>query len=588
MAPRRAPRIALPALLGWAWLLVVLGVLSYRLGDRALIDPDEGRNVAIAQEMAVGGGVLLPRLDGLPFLDKPFLFFASVAASFRLLGYSELAARLPSLLATLATLGLTMWFSARLFGRASIWIAALAYATAPLAATFARTVIFDAPLAFFVTLASVAFYCAIEARDGERYGAGRRWLVLAWLAMALGVFTKGPIALLLPLLVALPYALLRRRLVAVLHPAGWLVHLALVVPWLVVLERKAPGFLSYALVTETWQRLTTDTMERTGPIWYFLPILLVGTMPWILVALGSGVGPLRGAIGRARERAEPLLFLWLWVCVPLVFFSLSQSKRPGYVLPLVPAIALLAARSLLDRDSSRTAIRVAASVLMLSAVPLLAVGIGLLKAGKPPSGELAPLILEAATYLGGVVVTAGLLAWLVARSSRLAGVALSLPFVLAFWVLGPVALQIGEDRSCRAAAAELDASLRPGDLLVGIEAYSGSLAFYLQRPIIVATATGAPFKANSIVAYYDELLASSAATLRPAESWRELLVVCSRPTYVLTNKKHEAVAGEMKNLGLPLLTQDRRHAVFGPCRRSPEPTVASQAGALRYPAEAAS
>ena len=559
---------AWPQWLGWTVLGIVVAVLCARLGDFALIDPDEGRNVVIAQEMAAGSDWILPRLDGLPFLDKPFLFFASVATSFRLLGNSELAARLPSLLATLATLGLVLWFAARLFGRTSAWIAGLAFASSPLVAVYARTVIFDAQLTLFVCLATLAFYCAIEAEDKPVPSRGRAWTILAWAAMALGVFVKGPVALLLPLLVALPYAFLRRRLTAVLRPAGWLTLLALVGPWLMALEGRAPGFLRYALVTETWQRLTTDAMHRTGPIWYFLPILLVGTGPWILFAVGAGLSGLRGAIARARLGAEPLLFLFLWVALPLAFFSLSQSKRPGYVLPLAPAIALLAMRALVERGSSRTVVgvRLAASSLLLGAVGFLVVAAGWVELGPAPSPHLIDLLPRAALGLAVVTGVGAVLAWLTAPSARLAMVALSLPFALTPWVLGDLAGAIAEGRSSRALAAELETRLEPGDLLVGIEAYSGSLAFYLERPIVVTSATGRPFRSNSILSNYDALVGLPGRPLQRAEAWREIVELCARPTYVLTDNRHDDVHGEMERLGLPRLARDSRNTVFGPCR----------------------
>ncbi len=173
--PAGAPVVDSPARMepkaGLAWLLLAMVMLSFGLGERALIDPDEGRNAVIVQEMAASGDLLFPHLNGLPFLDKPFLYFALASLSVRGLGSSEFALRLPSLLFGWGTILLTAWFAARLFGRATAWVAGTATA--------------------------------------------------AWVAMALGVFTKGPVALLLPLLVAVPYASWRRRLRAVMHPAGF-------------------------------------------------------------------------------------------------------------------------------------------------------------------------------------------------------------------------------------------------------------------------------------------------------------------------------------------------------------------------------
>src|SRR5262249_38151711 len=165
-------------------------------------EPDEGRNAEVAREMVATGDYLVPHLDGLPYLDKPVLFFTLDALALKLLGPSELAARLPSLLSALATAALVAWVAARLFGPAP------AASAAPLAVAFSRTVIFDSLLTFFVTLGLIACFFAVEARAAGRSAVA--WSALAWAAMGLGVLTKGPVALAVVLLPAIPYALWRR------------------------------------------------------------------------------------------------------------------------------------------------------------------------------------------------------------------------------------------------------------------------------------------------------------------------------------------------------------------------------------------
>ena len=284
--------------------------LTHNMSGYALFDPDEGRNAEVSREMMATGDFVLPHLNGLPYLDKPILYFAVGAISMKALGPTEFAARLPSLLFSLATIGLVGWFANRIFGRGAAMTAAIATAATPFTLAYARIVIFDSALTLFVVLALVSFYLAIEERieggqadrrtggqdasndpsaSGVRgvegtalppyrptagvVGKGEGWSAVAWVAIAFGVLTKGPIAIVLPLLVALPFAIRYRAWRSVTDPIAILLFLAIVAPWVIAVSLRIPDFLEYALLTETAGRFSTTELGRTGPIWYFLAIL---------------------------------------------------------------------------------------------------------------------------------------------------------------------------------------------------------------------------------------------------------------------------------------------------------------------------
>ena len=179
-----------PVLVAWA-VVVVVG-LAWGLGGYALMDQDEGRNAEVAREMAASGDYVLPHLNGLPYVDKPVLFFAATAAVMEVLGPTELAARTVPFLCTVATALLVE----------AGWVAGIAAATAPLALAFSRIVILDSLLALLVTSALIAFHAAVEARSARR--PNRLWTIVAWAAIGLGILTKGPVALAIPLLAATP------------------------------------------------------------------------------------------------------------------------------------------------------------------------------------------------------------------------------------------------------------------------------------------------------------------------------------------------------------------------------------------------
>ena len=170
--------------------------LFFGLADYPLLDPDEGRNAEVAREMAADNQYLVPHLNELPYVDKPVLFFGVAAVSMEVFGPTVFAARLAPLLFTLLTIGLVWWFGTRLYGQIGGWIAALATGTMPLTLAFARTVIFDSALTFFVAGSLFSFYMALDTKqteEGQR--EAQRWIPAAFGFMAFGVLTKGPIAI---------------------------------------------------------------------------------------------------------------------------------------------------------------------------------------------------------------------------------------------------------------------------------------------------------------------------------------------------------------------------------------------------------
>lgn len=544
----------------WAWVLVAAAAMAFDLGGHALFDPDEGETAAVALEMATTGDFIVPRLNALPRLDKPVLAYAFQAFAMRVLGPSELAARLPALLAAWATMALTAWFSARLFGRSTAWIAALVVATSPLAVAMGRTARGDSLLAFFMVLAVVGFYRAVENEPQPGALRCNRWTLIAWAAMGAGVLTKGPVALAIPLLVAGPYALWRRRSLAVWHPAGWALHLLVVLPWAFAVEGRIPGFLHYALVTETWQRLTTDELQRTGPVWYFLPYLLAGCFPWIVMVGATAL--LRRGRGWGRWH-RPLVFVLLWLSLPLLFFSLSQSKRPHYILPLVPAVALLAAWAWNRRRPPVGAARTAALAwVLLGGTLLLAAWLGL--ASRLPD-SLAGVAQPTVWALGGLAVAAGLLAFGYARRRALAPVALSLPLVALPAVTAPLLHAVAKERSARALVAAIEPHLASDTAVVGIETFTPSLAFYLRRPIRVSTATGEPLGSNYVLGNFEALIATGSPSLCPAGCWWDELRRCARPTIFLLEPQYSEVA-TLSAAGLPILFENSKLVAMGPCR----------------------
>ena len=501
--------------------MICASALAIHLGSIPLFDADEGRNGEVGREMAATNDYVMPRIDGMPYLDKPIVYFAAEAAAMEILGPTELAARLPAYLFTLATAWVIFWFAKREWGDIeSAYVAAIAFLSMPLVLAFARTVIFDSALTFFMVVAIVAFYVEKPA--------------LAWAAIGLGVITKGPVAIAVPLLIAIPFAIKQRvipsrqsdevaadgrgipsRSTMSAPPAGdsspssrlrmtprlwswWglVAFVAIIAPWVWAVSQVVPDFLQYVLVTETKARLLTKALKRTGPPWYFIPYVIGGALPWAIVAIGN--------VREWRKKIDPAtLYAILWVLIPFVFFSLSQSKRPQYILPVMPAIALLAARATKGFRAAAIA-WIALGVVLIAAPPFIHMRDELLGSAK-----MCALALGIVALAAGIVV-------LLSKKREVVIIALSMPVIAIPVLADPVMHAIGERRSAHAFVEQLRPYVGAKTEVVGIEAYTGSMQFYLQKPITVITPDAEELTSNYIIRHYAKFADGQWAVRRSA------------------------------------------------------------------------
>lgn len=488
------------------WLAIGVVALAIHLGSVPLMDADEGRNAEVAREMAETNDYVMPRLNALPYLDKPVVYFAAEAAAMEVLGPTELAARLPAYLFTIATAWVLFLYARNL-------IAPIVFLSMPLVVAFARTVIFDSALMFFTTVALVAFHRAIEERN-------RRWSMLAWTAMGFAMITKGPVAFVLVLFVVIPYAIWRKSVRVVFPIVGLILFLAVTLPWVWGVSQVVPEFLRYVLVTETAARMATDELKRTGPPWYFIPYLLAGALPWSIVAIASW---------KKYRRPDPTVLYWLLaVAIPFLFFSLSQSKRPQYILPLLPALALLIAKVWEDACTRAAAIVLA----VLGAVFLVGSFFVQRTTLKP---EMMAVADETAIAFGIVFILAGLVA-LFAKRREVVLIALTLPAFTLPLVATPMLHAIAERRSTKSFIAELTPHLTPQTQIIGVEAFTGSMAFYLRRPITVVTEDASELTSNYLMRRYQRFTSSPSSPLKPLPYFEQSLSATNPRVYIVRLK----------------------------------------------------
>lgn len=416
-----------PAKLAWLALIVLVHYwcLFDGLAAIGLVGPDEPRFAAIAREMAETGDWVTPRLHGKPWFEKPILYYWAAAVQYRLWGDTEIAARLPSAVAATAASLAIGWLAWRLYGWGAAQIVLLLFPATVAAIGFARAattdMLFSASLALALVAAAriVKPAGALAADDATIYAGAkppprsRALTELFWRAgfggaLGLAALAKGPAALILAGGSAGLWALTTRRwrdAFALANPAAILVFALVALPWYVLCAVRNPEFVDVFIISHNFQRFLTPVFQHEQPFWFFGPILLLGLVPWtpLLVAVArDGIALLRSG----RWMSSPSFFIACWVIFPVLFFSASKSKLPGYVLPAIPPLALLLARSLskglAQRDPLTRWLLVATGIVLLilggtAALPSLAA------ARMPGVTPKALLPLAVALLAGGAV-----------------------------------------------------------------------------------------------------------------------------------------------------------------------------------------
>lgn len=336
-------------------MVLVVAAISYlcffsRLDALGLVGPDEPRYAAVAREMAESGDWVTPRLYGQPWFEKPVLYYWGAALAYRVFGVNEFATRLPSALgAALTTLAL-VWAAWRIYGILTARAVLLILPTCVAMFGFARTAGPDMLFSAWLTAAMLAARRAVRIpREQTPAGSGARAAALVAFGVFLGAATlaKGPAAIALAGGSAGLWALATRTwrdAFRLAHPLAILAFCVAALPWYALCAARNPDFARTFLFQHNVARYLTPVFRHEQPFWFYLPVLLLGLLPWTAMLTGLG----RDAVEAWREKrwqGSVTFFFACWSIFPILFFSFSKSKLPGYVLPAVPPLGLLLARS---------------------------------------------------------------------------------------------------------------------------------------------------------------------------------------------------------------------------------------------------
>ena len=351
------PRTSTAARIGWTILILATLYVCYfsHLGAIGFVGPDEPRYAWIARDMAETGDWITPRLYGKPWFEKPVLYYWGAALCFKLFGVSEAAARLPSAIsALLATLALA-WLALRLYGAETArWLLLLLPTTVGMIG-FSHAAATDMPFSAMLTIAMVCAAVVLGLTRNENTPILPRtpWLALILFGFFLGlaVLAKGPAAIILSGGAIFFWALFTKRwrdAFRLFHPAALASFCLTALPWYILCARRNPDFFRIFIIEHNFKRYLTPEFQHIQPFWYYGPILFIALVPWTPMFLSL----LKDLFRNWSFRADfSQIYSCCWAALPVIFFSTSKSKLPGYVLPTVFPLALLLSHSISMRVS---------------------------------------------------------------------------------------------------------------------------------------------------------------------------------------------------------------------------------------------
>ena len=391
----------------------------YGLGQFGLVGADEPRYAQVAREMLERHDWITPTLGGMPWLEKPPLYYWQAMLAYAIFGVSDWAARVPAAVdATVMVLAAYLFFR-RLRPGFELDGALIAASSAGVIG-YARAASMDMILASAFTVAMLAWW---TWRDTGR----RVYLAAFYACVALGMLAKGPVAPFLAAAIIVLYCLTAcesRLIVRTLWFPGVLLFCAIALPWYIAVQERNPEFFRVFILEHNLARFSTDIYHHTQPFWYYLPVTLLALVPWTIFVAEAfsqtaqawwSASRLTAKIeGESRPGSGYALsiFACCWLIVPVAFFSVSQSKLPGYILPAIPAGAILLVEYLRQQLRKKEAPTAAkwlvvphALVATIPIVPALLIAYLLTQHRLPGGKPLLIAVVIALMLLLGIVLT---------------------------------------------------------------------------------------------------------------------------------------------------------------------------------------
>ncbi len=463
------------------WLLAVALAVPVLGLTSPLLEVDDARFAQVPAEMAASGDWILPTLDATAYVEKPPLWYWTAAASYKLFGVSEGAARLAMLLFALLGIAGAWWLGSWLYAPGIGIAAAAATATASLWIFLTHNMTVDMPVSVCLLWTTALALRAMARPEDARWAAPA-----AWLAAALAFLSKGLISVLLPGLwvagLSILFPKLRKGARSLISPIGIALAFAVAAPWFMAMQKRRPDFYHVFFYEQHFQRFLTQKYNRNEPWWFYLAVLPAGLLPW--------TGPFLAGMWRAVRRPFGPDFrgpaLAAWVLGVAAFFSTSHSKLATYVLPVFPHACLLAVAALdegLPSWAERTQRALGGLLLAAAALAAAALAAGLLPAGIwPPAGLTAASARELGVLAVLLIASLGA-ALLIAPSTKRPAAVLAgggaLAGIILFFGLGLASPLV----SAKDVGQVVRDEARAEDAVWTYGTYLHGLPFYAKRPV---------------------------------------------------------------------------------------------------------
>lgn len=547
------------------FLLFVLATLLWfgTLDYRHLIPSDEGRYAQMAREMLVSGDYITPRYNDYKYFEKPPLHIWVTAVVFQLFGLGEWQARFWSGITSYLTILLISFTALRLYGSLAGYLAALILLASPMWVVGGHFNALDMGLSAFLNLALCSLLLAQHAFTENHPLAARNWMWVCWLAMGLATLSKGLIGIVIPGMVLFAYIVTRwdwRILIRLHIISGLVIFLAVTAPWFIAVSIQNPEFAHFFFIHEHFERFTADAHRRTAPFYFFLPLVVVGFLPWMPQFFQSAWQTLKQY--RLGQFSANWL-LWVWFVIILLFFSVSRSKLPGYIMPIFPALAILASKAIVDYLETNPSLSNGWRFQTLFFVVLAAVGFFFLseigRGGQPDEVEAYQRYTVWIAVALACLLGFSLIATILAKRNSLLSIGLfAFGFFLTATIAGTGHETLGRAVSGYDLAQKVKEQIPNNAKIYSVRLLDHTLPFYLRRNTIM-------------VEFTDEL---TFGTKQEPDKWVPTL----NEFVAIWNQDTQAIAimipaqfEELKQMGLPMeeLGRDSRRVIV----RHPSPAL---------------
>lgn len=508
-------------------IITVIFISFFRLGSITLFDVDEAIFAEATKEMVQGGDWITPVYDGENRYDKPILFYWLMAGSYKVFGINEFGARFPSALASFF-LALSVFFFVRRFSdeKGAIY-AAGSLVLSMFFLAYSHAAVTDMTLTLFITLSLSSFYLSLNEKRSYIYGF--------YIFSALAFLTKGLIGVLFPFGIAVIYLSVTEGTAGikkVFNLKGVVLFLVFSAPWCIAqIATNGREFVQQFFIKHHFARYTGVISGHRGPFYYYIPVLLAGLFPWIAF-LPAGIRNVfdRGNLELRTFNSRVSLFALIWFVFIFVFFSFSTTKLPNYVLPAIPAIAILISSGMHEQDKWRRYSNVFISVMAL----VLSIGFVLLEKYISRLGDYDTGWTIAATAIMIPVTALGIYAVFTGKGYYHV---LSFLMIIFFFIL---LTKVLPDANQYLQGTLYRYSLYAKDRLHQSEAYGGIIAYRINNPSIVF------YSDHKVINVRDR------NKLLPFLSDNRILIAISKMKDVET----------LKVLGFNLLENDGRYALL--------------------------